>query len=634
MARTCIEIGTGLSLQFDMVPAISHALYHCGIPVVSRVQVSNGAKTGSPPFSLSFHIPGYSNPWVNEIGALATGRHSALGGALYLDLQDKFLFELQSSARLTSVLQVRIDERLVHEEEVQLRGAAEWSFDPCCRVVLAAYVQPGSPAVQEIVSRAIRRLSENGVVYSCQEVLAEKSRAKLALIECVYNSILELPIFYDLQPPLYAEGFQKILTPEEILGEPSFSKGRGTCIDLALLLASCLENLHLQPAIIMRKSSQDEVWHALLGCWLYTARRYEPVITEYRRIEEAVRSGRMFLLEATGLTANRNLTFGDSLKEAGEGLTEGSFVFALDISAVRRTIVPMHFPMDGTCLAVIRDAEILARSEGSPDLAPRHLFLAIIRNENKTGIVRNLLDQVGARPEWAEDTPDRGKGPSISGRTAAYRRCLDDAASLGGSAHLVGEEHLLYGILISDDPEVDSLLHRMGANRVRLLGALRNVLLKYRDDSAKTLETRIERENRAPIPTVRVIVADDEGQVLIIRRKAKRQFYGNWCLPGGNVEYGETVEEAAVRKLAEETSLGCRSLEHLFYQDSPPLEPNGMHCINFYVRADATGILKLNDEADDHAWIGPEDLRHFRIAFRNDTGLERYWRSCLDKKES
>jgi mutator protein MutT len=127
-----------------------------------------------------------------------------------------------------------------------------------------------------------------------------------------------------------------------------------------------------------------------------------------------------------------------------------------------------------------------------------------------------------------------------------------------------------------------------------------------------------------PIPAVRVILRNEEGRVLIVRRKSGQQA-GAWCLPGGKVDYGETVHEAAAREVREETSLECVSMRCLFYQDSLPMEPRGMHCINFYMECMPRGTLALNEESDDSAWIGPEDLGGYEITFRNDLGLERYW---------
>ena len=128
-----------------------------------------------------------------------------------------------------------------------------------------------------------------------------------------------------------------------------------------------------------------------------------------------------------------------------------------------------------------------------------------------------------------------------------------------------------------------------------------------------------------PIPVVRIIVPDKAGNVLILRRKNTVYSDGQWNLPGGKVEYGATVENEVRKELMEETALDCTSMRFLFYQDSLPLKPGDMHCINFYFECAVKGSLRLNDESSKFYWIGPEDLKNYQLAFRNDEGLQKYW---------
>ena len=128
-----------------------------------------------------------------------------------------------------------------------------------------------------------------------------------------------------------------------------------------------------------------------------------------------------------------------------------------------------------------------------------------------------------------------------------------------------------------------------------------------------------------PVPVVRLIVQNAEGGVLVLRRAGTAHAEGGWCLPGGKVDYGETVEQAVRKELREETALECGHARFLFYQDSLPPQPGEMHCINLYFECSVSGDLKINPESSDWAWIGPDELDRYRIVFRNDEGLRRYW---------
>ena len=617
------DLHDGLTLQFDLASAINYAAYHCGLPVVSHLEITNTGSAASKPFTLLLHIPGYSYPWQRPIGALSPAQVLSIP-TIPMELPRDVLLGHRERLHHTARLEVKIDDRLLFSEKIKILEPSDWPFDPQFRKVLACFVQPGHPLVEGIVLDALQDLERRGITFSYDRLAKGDQPYKIALIQAVYESAGRLSLYHDLQAPTYARGCQHIRTPEEILVDSGKRGGRGTCIDLVLLLASCLENVHLQPLVIVRTAG-TELQHAILGCWTAFRRRYEPVITSYERLEKELTRERIVLLEATGLTAGKRLDFEAAVAEAVKGLGQENFVFALDVTAARRTVTPMQFPMTPAALGIVMASENLARKEGSPELTPRHLLSAMLRERKGTGVSRKLLKAAGARLAWGDRIRVTGGLPVSPRRSAAYRRCLDDAMNIAGAGRLVREEHLLYGVLISNSPEVDDLLRRLGTNRTKVLGMLKDALAPDEPEAAKAMELYAERKNQSPIPTVRVVVTDGDGRVLIIKRRPRQQFAGKWCLPGGRVLFGESLEEAATRKLRDETSLGCASLRFLFYQDSPPLEPGGMHCINLYLECERTGTLKLRQEAGDYAWIGPEDLHRYPLTFHNDSALERYW---------
>lgn len=72
-----------------------------------------------------------------------------------------------------------------------------------------------------------------------------------------------------------------------------------------------------------------------------------------------------------------------------------------------------------------------------------------------------------------------------------------------------------------------------------------------------------------PLPAATALVLNARGELLLGKR-AVEPARGEWCLPGGFIEMGESMEEAAVRELAEETGLQgrVRSFVGCFYQTS------------------------------------------------------------------
>jgi mutator protein MutT len=128
-----------------------------------------------------------------------------------------------------------------------------------------------------------------------------------------------------------------------------------------------------------------------------------------------------------------------------------------------------------------------------------------------------------------------------------------------------------------------------------------------------------------PVPSVRAVIENEKSQILLVRRAHSNHGNGFWCLPGGKVDIGETVEESLIREVREEIGAEVASAKFLFYQDSLPFEKGKMHCIVFYFQCTISGPIILNDESSESAWVDANDLYRYPIAFRNDEGIRRFW---------
>jgi 8-oxo-dGTP diphosphatase len=131
-----------------------------------------------------------------------------------------------------------------------------------------------------------------------------------------------------------------------------------------------------------------------------------------------------------------------------------------------------------------------------------------------------------------------------------------------------------------------------------------------------------------PIPVVRLILPDEHKRVLILQRTGSTNS-GEWCLPGGKIDYGETVEEGIRKELKEETDLDLCSFRFLFFQDSLPKELGGIQYLNLYFECEWTGKVTLNCESSDFVWIDRAEIAQYKIVFKNDEALQRFWATSL-----
>ncbi len=128
-----------------------------------------------------------------------------------------------------------------------------------------------------------------------------------------------------------------------------------------------------------------------------------------------------------------------------------------------------------------------------------------------------------------------------------------------------------------------------------------------------------------PIPAVRVILTDEERKILFLQRSNTSFEAGRYCLPGGKVDIGKTLEQTCREEVKQETNLDISNLQFLFYDDTPPLDSAARHFIDFYFTAQHYGVPRINHESSSFLWIAQKDLSRHNIAFRNDQAVLQYW---------
>jgi len=97
---------------------------------------------------------------------------------------------------------------------------------------------------------------------------------------------------------------------------------------------------------------------------------------------------------------------------------------------------------------------------------------------------------------------------------------------------------------------------------------------------------------RNPLVTVDIIIELGDGIVLIERKNPPH----GWALPGGFVDYGESLEAAAIREAKEETCLDVRLIEQFHTYSNPKRDPRH-HTISTVFIAKAEGIPRGADDA-------------------------------------
>jgi ADP-ribose pyrophosphatase YjhB (NUDIX family) len=144
--------------------------------------------------------------------------------------------------------------------------------------------------------------------------------------------------------------------------------------------------------------------------------------------------------------------------------------------------------------------------------------------------------------------------------------------------------------------------------------------IDYYDDPAAP-------EANSLVPSVNVVVVNDAGDVLMIQRSDN----GNWAVPGGAIDLGESMTQAAVRETREETGIECRVTGIVGIYTDPKhvilYTSNGEARQEFSILLTAVpvgGELATSSESSEVRWVPRDELAGFQLDRSMRMRIEHY----------
>ncbi len=110
-----------------------------------------------------------------------------------------------------------------------------------------------------------------------------------------------------------------------------------------------------------------------------------------------------------------------------------------------------------------------------------------------------------------------------------------------------------------------------------------------------------------PLVMVDVVVHAQDGDVLLIRRN-KDPYEGLWALPGGFVQVGEKLEDAAARIAQEEAGLDVQDVRLVGVYSDPDRDPRGHNISCAFLAAGWSGEPSPGSDAEEIAFVDPSEV--------------------------
>lgn len=357
----------------------------------------------------------------------------------------------------------------VASTEILLTNPWRWHWAKDLLHPLAALSLPNDGTVRQIVQIARREQESTAapVVEKLFVCLRDRFR-----IEYTTPAIEEIA---------GAVPLQILRAPYQVIFDVRTRMGEGSCIDLVLLLAGCLEAAGAAPIVILLPDHTGCPTHAMLGWWRDRHGGYRPVI-EGGELVRRVAAGEVDLLETTRTCVGKASDFAEAVEEARARFRVAPDAVGIDIIATRPPIgstTPFESSLDPFVLEAMRISESAAHQAGSMVFETIHLFLGLVRAGGPIGC--RILEDAGIDPDHLAELCEQEVRLRVrtdhGGRTRGYQRSLDEASANARSQGIsvVRECDLWWAVLLGGSASFAGIEQRRPEIRRRLLVALEGI---------------------------------------------------------------------------------------------------------------------------------------------------------------
>ena len=318
-----------ITLDCQLLKAVNYAMQQNYVPVIRNLVITNKSSAVLKDISVRISFdPAFAQVFEARIDLLNPDMPVEIS-PVKINLSTDFLFSLTEKIAGNVKLTVTSEGKEIHSET---RPIELLSYNQSVGLLsfpelISAFVTPNHPLVTDVIRKGGEYLAKWDGDPSFTAYQRRNPNAVKAQMAAIYAALREREIAYCVPPASYENSGQRVRLPDMVLTEKL-----GTCLDLSVLYASCLEAAGLNPVIIFTDC------HAFCGCWLEEQSFSECVTDDVIAVTKRIADGidELCLVECTAFTSGKNVSFDESGAVAAANLnTPGDNFSIIDIRRCR-----------------------------------------------------------------------------------------------------------------------------------------------------------------------------------------------------------------------------------------------------------------------------------------------------------
>lgn len=333
-----------VTITGQMNTSINFAMQQNYVPVIRSLVVNNESEHALKNLSLKITFePAFAREYTLALGELEAGKSVEISPVKLL-LSTEFLFSLTEKMLGTILAELYEGEECIGrlERRIELLAYDEWSGLLTMPEIIAAFVTPNHPRIAAVLKQAAGYLGQWTKRPEFTGYQTQNPNSVKLQMAAVYAALQEERIVYNNPPASYEQLGQRVRLPHTVLEQK-----QGTCLDLAVLYASCLEAVGLHPLLVFKRG------HAYGGCWLEEETFADCAVDDISALEKRTVEGaqELLLVECTDYVAGKDTDFERALKHGKYHLHDiGEFVCVIDVKRSRGSgIRPIPIRLDQAC---------------------------------------------------------------------------------------------------------------------------------------------------------------------------------------------------------------------------------------------------------------------------------------------